>query len=132
MNSMPRNLLFVLIGWAAIGATLATLAQAANGAAAGAPPGSSGSAPIAPRAQPLPPTVDAAGRSATPAHAAVDSRGIFLSLDRAHRGYLKKSDVTSNQYLSSHFRHCDGNGDGKLSEDEVQSCLDGAAPSKSD
>ena len=133
MKPLPRNLVFVLVGWAAIGIALATLAQAANEpAVAAAPPGSNGNAPIAPRAQPLPPTVDAAGHSATPAQAMADGRGIFLSLDRAHRGYLQKSDVTSNQFLSSHFHNCDSNGDGRLSQEEVQGCIDRAAPPKSD
>jgi hypothetical protein len=131
MKSLPRNLVYVLVGWAAVGITLATLAQAANEATvAAAPPGSNGNMPIAPRPQQLPPTVSATGRAAT-SPANTDSRGIFLSLDRAHRGYLDKSDVTSHQYLSSHFGTCDINGDGRLSEDEVQGCINrNAQPDK--
>ena len=57
-----------------------------------------------------------------------DSRQLFAQLDRAHRGYLGKSDVTSNQYLSRHFGECDSDGDGRLSSAEVDACMPHESP----
>lgn len=89
-----------------------------------AAPTSNGNAPIAPRAQPMPPTVDA-GRVAA---ASADNRQLFVQLDRAHRGWLNKSDVTSNQYLARHFRDCDSNHDDRLSRAEVDECMAHESP----
>lgn len=82
-----------------------------------AAPTASGNMPVAPRAQAMPPTVHGS-----------DSRAVFAQLDRAQRGFLQKSDVTSNQYLSRHFGACDTDNDGKLSRGEVDACLAHAAP----
>lgn len=84
-----------------------------------AAPGANGNTPIAPRPQAMPPMVNAGRASAQ----AADSRQLFAQLDRAHRGYLGKSDVTSNQYLSRHFAECDSDRNGRLSSAEVDACM---------
>jgi len=50
-------------------------------------------------------------------------RQVLARLDTSHKGYLSQPDVASNSYLSSHFAQCDTNGDGKLTEDELSTCL---------
>ena len=67
----------------------------------------------------MPPMVNAGQAAAQ----AADSRQLFAQLDRAHRGYLGKSDVTSNQYLSRHFAECDSDRNGRLSSAEVDACM---------
>jgi len=94
--------------------------QGHDAAPQAAGPTANGNAPLAPRAQPLPPNVDAGKVMAAGAD---NSRDIFLTLDRTHRGFLDKSDVRSNQYLSSHFADCDTNQDGHLSREEVDACM---------
>jgi len=89
-----------------------------------AAPGANGNTPISPRPQAMPPMVNA-GQAA--AHAA-DSRQLFAQLDRAHRGYLGKSDVTSHQYLSRHFAECDSDRNGRLSGEEVDACIPHESP----
>ena len=89
-----------------------------------AAPGANGNTPISPRPQAMPPTVNAG----QPAVQAADSRHLFTQLDRAHRGYLGKSDVTSNQYLSRHFAECDSDGNGRLSSAEVDACMPHETP----
>jgi len=87
-------------------------------------PSANGNTPISPRPQALPPTVNAGQAAAQTA----DSRQLFAQLDRAHRGYLGKSDVTSNQYLSRHFAECDSDGNGRLSSAEVDACMPHESP----
>ena len=89
-------------------------------------PTTNGNAPIAPHAPQMPPNVSS---STTVASNADSSREVFLSMDRAHRGFLDKSDVRSNRYLSSHFGDCDTNRDGQLSREEVDACLPHASKS---
>jgi hypothetical protein len=95
-----------------------------NPQAHAAAPGANGNTPISPRPQAMPPTVNM-GQSAAQA---ADSRQLFAQLDRAHRGYLGKSDVTSNQYLSRHFATCDSDGNGRLSSAEVDACMPHESP----
>jgi len=102
-----------------------TMAPQVNPQGHDAAPTAGGNAPIAPRQQPMPPSV-AGGNAATAA--AGDNRVLFARLDRAHRGYLNKSDVSSNQYLSRHFKQCDADGDGRLSQQEVNECLAHESP----
>lgn len=49
----------------------------------------------------------------------------FDTFDRKHQGYLMPSDVSSNKRLSSNFKSCDKNHDGRLSREEYQSCSAG-------
>ena len=51
---------------------------------------------------------------------------VLARLDTSRKGYLSQTDVASNSYLSSHFAQCDTNGDGKLGEDELSTCIQGA------
>jgi len=51
---------------------------------------------------------------------------LFTKLDTTHKGYLNQSDVVSNQYLSANFQKCDSNSDGRLSQGEVTTCMQGA------
>jgi len=55
-----------------------------------------------------------------------NSRQVLARLDTSRKGYLSQTDVASNSYLSSHFSQCDTNGDGKLTEDELSTCIQGA------
>ncbi len=49
----------------------------------------------------------------------------FDTLDRKHQGYLMPSDVSSNRKLSSNFKSCDKNHDGRLSREEYEACSAG-------
>src|ERR1700761_6956840 len=49
----------------------------------------------------------------------------FDSLDTKHRGYLMPSDVSSNKKVSTNFKSCDKNHDGRLSREEYESCSAG-------
>jgi len=51
---------------------------------------------------------------------------VLARLDTSRKGYLSQTDVASNSYLSSHFAQCDNNGDGKLTENELSTCIQGA------
>lgn len=51
---------------------------------------------------------------------------VLARLDTSRKGYLSQTDVASNSYLSSHFAQCDTNGDGKLTENELSTCIQGA------
>jgi len=53
-------------------------------------------------------------------------RQVLARLDTSRKGYLSQTDVASNSYLSSHFAQCDTNGDGKLTESELSTCIQGA------
>lgn len=53
-------------------------------------------------------------------------RQVLARLDTSRKGYLSQTDVASNSYLSSHFAQCDTNGDGKLAENELSTCIQGA------
>ena len=55
---------------------------------------------------------------------------VFASLDRSHKGYLSQADVASNKFLSANFQRCDTNSDGRLSQIEVSSCMQGASTSE--
>ena len=46
----------------------------------------------------------------------------FDTLDTGKKGYLTAHDVKSHQWLSKHFRKCDLNHDGHLTEDEYANC----------
>ena len=59
-----------------------------------------------------------------------NSHQVLARLDTSRKGYLSQTDVASNSYLSSHFAQCDTNGDGKLTENELSTCLQ-SAPSGS-
>jgi hypothetical protein len=49
----------------------------------------------------------------------------FDSLDTKHQGYLKPADVASNKKLSTNFKSCDKNKDGRLSREEFEGCSAG-------
>ncbi len=49
----------------------------------------------------------------------------FDTMDKSHHGYLMRSDVASNKKLSSNFKSCDKNNDGRLSREEYESCSSG-------
>ncbi|HZP67063.1 MAG TPA: hypothetical protein VFB32_12215 [Rudaea sp.] len=67
-----------------------------------------------------PPTV----RSAHPLPAdQVRAHPIFVALDRGHKGYLSEADASSNAWLELHFKECDLDHDGRLSEHETGACL---------
>ena len=55
-----------------------------------------------------------------------DSHQVLARLDTSRKGYLSQTDVASNSYLSSHFGQCDTNGDGKLTEGELSTCIQSA------
>lgn len=138
MKSIARMLSLLMFGAGSVIAAQSASAQATGPIATPNPamapqvnpqghdaaPTSNGNAPIAPRAQAMPPTVDAGHVAASGA----DSRRVFVALDRAHRGWLNRSDVSSNQYLSRHFADCDGNHDERLSQDEVNECMAHESP----
>jgi len=46
----------------------------------------------------------------------------FESLDKAHLGYLRESDVVANKKLAGNFKSCDMNHDGTLDRDEYNAC----------
>lgn len=133
MNSHTKFLSQWLFGMAGAIALHGAVAQATGPLAAPNPavaprtnpqghdaaPSSNGNTPIGPRAPALPPSVDAGQMAAS----SPDSRQMFAQLDRAHRGWLNKSDVSSNLYLARHFGDCDANHDQRLSRDEVDACM---------
>jgi hypothetical protein len=49
----------------------------------------------------------------------------FDTLDTKHQGYLKPTDVALNKKLSTNFKSCDKNHDGRLSRDEYEGCSAG-------
>lgn len=49
----------------------------------------------------------------------------FNSMDVKQRGYLMPADVASNKMLSSKFKGCDKNHDGRLSSEEYNACMGG-------
>ena len=59
----------------------------------------------------------------TNATTAMTSTQVFAQLDPSRKGYLTKSDVASNSYLSKNFQNCDTNNDGRLSQAEVAVCM---------
>jgi hypothetical protein len=105
-------------------------AQTANPAATAQSPSSNGNLPINPRNPQMPPTVDAkAPADATsPVIANISAEQTFTTLDSSHKGYLSPADVASHKYLSGHFAQCDGNRDGRLTQEEVGACLKQASP----
>jgi hypothetical protein len=48
---------------------------------------------------------------------------IFTSLDGGKKGYLNSADVASNKFLAGHFQKCDTNSDGRLTQAEVNLCM---------
>jgi Secreted protein acidic and rich in cysteine Ca binding region len=49
----------------------------------------------------------------------------FDTLDTKHQGYLRPTDVSSNKKLSTNFKSCDKNHDGRLSREEYEGCSAG-------
>jgi hypothetical protein len=53
---------------------------------------------------------------------------IFTGLDGGKKGYLSTADVASNKFLAGHFQQCDTNSDGRLSQSEVNLCMQQMPP----
>ncbi|HZP67767.1 MAG TPA: EF-hand domain-containing protein [Rudaea sp.] len=86
--------------------------------------GANGNTPMNPRSQQQPPTVGSTySNDHDSAANAGNTRQMFASLDRNHRGYLTQDDVATNSYLSTNFSRCDTNGDGRLTMSEIQACM---------
>jgi hypothetical protein len=49
--------------------------------------------------------------------------GAFDALDKNHQGYLRETDVASNKQLSTRFKTCDLNKDGRLDREEYDACI---------
>jgi len=92
-------------------------------------PTTNGNMPINPQAPQTPPTV---GTTTPPAPGSVNTTNgsgqVFSTLDRSQKGYLSAADVASNQYLAGHFKQCDSNGDGRLTQAETGQCLQQMPP----
>jgi Ca2+-binding EF-hand superfamily protein len=73
----------------------------------------------------LPPSTSTSSMSST-STMPNNSRQVLARLDTSRKGYLSQTDVSSNSYLSSHFATCDTNGDGKLTENELSTCIQSA------
>lgn len=48
---------------------------------------------------------------------------MFARLDTTQKGYLTRTDVASDAWLSTNFTSCDRNSDGRLDRGEVASCM---------
>jgi hypothetical protein len=50
------------------------------------------------------------------------TRPDFNTLDTGKKGYLTAHDVKTHRWLSKHFKQCDLNHDGHLTQDEYANC----------
>ena len=76
-----------------------------------------------------PPTTDrsmsSSGQSSHSSSSSTSSNGSptdFDSLDRQHQGYVKRSDVSGDTWLTQNFGTCDKNSDGQVSRTEYSAC----------
>ncbi|MBN8728342.1 MAG: hypothetical protein J0H15_11670 [Xanthomonadales bacterium] len=63
-----------------------------------------------------------AARSAAGNEQARSAHPTFDQLDGKSQGYLTRSDVSRDTWMTSHFAQCDTNGDSQISRTEYQAC----------
>jgi hypothetical protein len=49
----------------------------------------------------------------------------FAELDGSHSGYVTKADAKNDKWLKRHFKRCDSNKDGRISQPEYTTCTTG-------
>jgi hypothetical protein len=69
-----------------------------------------------------PPTTDRSMGSSGQSSSSTSSPTDFDSLDRQHQGYVKRSDVSGDTWLTRNFATCDKNSDGQVSRTEYSAC----------